>query len=100
AKLQATTFHQEKMASLGTLAAGLMHELNNPGAAARRASSQLRENLLRMHALTAKFSKTEMTYEQKQCMFDLQEFALGASLPQPLSSIEQADAEEALTTCM
>ncbi|AEU37326.1 ATP-binding protein [Granulicella mallensis] len=100
AKLQATTFHQEKMASLGTLAAGLMHELNNPGAAARRASSQLRENLLRMHALTAKFSKTDMTYEQKQCMFDLQEFALGASLPQPLSSIEQADAEEALTAWM
>lgn len=100
AKLQAATFHQEKMASLGTLAAGLMHELNNPGAAARRASSQLRENLLRMHSLTAKFSKTEMTHDQKQCMFDLQEFALGASLPHTLSSIEQADAEEALTAWM
>ena len=34
-KLQSTTLQQEKMASLGTLAAGLMHELNNPGAAAR-----------------------------------------------------------------
>jgi signal transduction histidine kinase len=100
AKMQAATFQQEKMASLGTLAAGLMHELNNPGAAARRASSQLRENLLRMHALMARFSKTEMSHDQKVCMFDLQDFALGASLPHPLNSIEQADAEEALTEWM
>lgn len=100
AKMQAATFQQEKMASLGTLAAGLMHELNNPGAAARRASSQLRENLVLMHALTARWAKTEMTHEQKQCMFDLQDFALGASLSRPLSSIEQADAEEALAAWM
>jgi hypothetical protein len=88
------------MASLGTLAAGLMHELNNPGAAARRASSQLRENLLRMHALVAKFSKSEMTSDQKQCMFELQEYALGVTQPKVLNSIEQADAEEALATWM
>jgi signal transduction histidine kinase len=100
AKIQAATFQQEKMASLGTLAAGLMHELNNPGSAARRASSQLRENLLRMHALMATFSKTEMSHDQKLCMFDLQEVALGASLPQPLGSIEQADAEDALAEWM
>ena len=41
-KMQSATIQQEKMASLGTLAAGLMHELNNPGTAARRAASQLR----------------------------------------------------------
>ena len=51
-KMQSATVQQEKMASLGTLAAGLMHELNNPGAAARRAASQLRENLMRMHELS------------------------------------------------
>ncbi len=81
-KLQSMTVQQEKMASLGTLAAGLMHELNNPGAAARRAASQLRSNLTRMHELTAKFSKTEMDTLQKECIFELQEHAL--SMKQPI----------------
>jgi Signal transduction histidine kinase regulating C4-dicarboxylate transport system len=99
-RLQSNAVHQEKMASLGTLAAGLMHELNNPGAAARRAASQLRDNLMRMHELTAKFSRTEMSREQKQCMFDLQEHALAVKQPLLLNSLEQSDAEEALAEWM
>ncbi len=99
-KLQSATIQQEKMASLGTLAAGLMHELNNPGAAAKRASSQLRSNLTRMHELTAKFSKSELTREQKQCMFDLQEHALALRQPIVMNSLDQSDAEEALAEWM
>ena len=99
-KMQSRTLQQEKMAALGTLAAGLMHELNNPGAAARRAASQLRENLMRMHALTAKFSRSEMNAEQKQCLWELQEQALAPHEPQHLSSLEQSDAEEALAAWM
>lgn len=96
-KMQAVVFQQQKMASLGTLAAGLMHELNNPGSAARRASVQLRENLTRMHDLTAKFSREPMRDDQRQCIFKLQEYALHARPAVALTTLEQTDAEEALT---
>jgi signal transduction histidine kinase len=99
-KLQNSTLHQEKMASLGTLAAGLMHELNNPGAAASRAASQLRENLLRLHELSAKFSKSAMSTEQKQCLFALQEQVLNVKRPLMMNSLEQSDAEDALVEWM
>jgi len=99
-RMQSMVVQQEKMASLGTLAAGLMHELNNPGAAAVRAAAQLRENLMRMHKLTAKFSKSSLSDEQKQCMFDMQEHALKTERPVRMNSLEQSDAEEALAEWM
>ena len=99
-KMQSATIQQEKMASLGTLAAGLMHELNNPGSAAKRAASQLRSNLMRMHELSAKFSKTELSKQQKQCLHDLQEQTLRARQPIVMNSLEQSDAEEALAEWM
>jgi signal transduction histidine kinase len=99
-KIQSMTIQKEKMATLGTLAAGLMHELNNPGAAARRASSQLRENLLRMHELSLKFKQRDLTTEQKHCMFDLQKQALAIRQPIMMNSLEQSDAEEALAEWM
>jgi len=99
-KFQSVIVQQEKMASLGTLAAGLMHELNNPGAAAVRAAAQLRENLMRMHKLTAKFSKSCLTEQQRQCIFELQEHALSKEKPLRLNSLEQSDAEEKLTEWM
>jgi signal transduction histidine kinase len=99
-KMHSSTVQQEKMASLGTLAAGLMHELNNPGSAARRAASQLRENLLRMHELSLKFKELDLTKEQKHCLYDLQKQALSVKQTVMMNSLDQSDAEEALAEWM
>lgn len=99
-KYQTSTLHQEKMASLGTMAAGLMHELNNPGAAARRAASQLRQNLQRMQELSMRLSRTQLNVDQKECLFELQGHAMLAEKPVRMNSLEQSDAEEELATWM
>jgi signal transduction histidine kinase len=92
---QVEALHREKLISLGTLAAGLMHELNNPGAAARRSAAQLRENLLRLQELSLRNSNRQKTPEQMECMRRLLNHALnGGCRLKAMSSLEQADAEE------
>jgi signal transduction histidine kinase len=96
---QAVTLHREKLISLGTLAAGLMHELNNPGAAARRAASQLRENMTRLQDLTLRFTRTNpLSAEQLACLGELQQRVFSLKQPSPMSTLEQSDREEELST--
>jgi signal transduction histidine kinase len=93
---QVSAVHREKLASLGTLAAGLMHELNNPGAAALRAASQLRENLARMQEIGLRFTSRPRTQEQLDCMNSLQQQAMRRDCCVLMGSLEQSDREEAL----
>jgi signal transduction histidine kinase len=91
---QVEALHREKLVSLGTLAAGLMHELHNPGSAAQRAALQLRENLLRLQQLSLRFSGQPKTSQQLACMRRLLERALHGGHTPAMSSLEQSDAEE------
>jgi signal transduction histidine kinase len=94
---QAMALHREKLISLGTLAAGLMHELNNPGAAARRAASQLRENMSRLQQISLRMARKPLTPDQLSCLATLQEQVFSLPRINHLSTLEQSDREEELS---
>jgi signal transduction histidine kinase len=94
---QVEALHREKLVSLGTLAAGLMHELHNPGSAAKRAASQLRENLRRLQEMSLRSAGKPKTPLQLQCMHSLLEHAVRSCQAPAMSTLEQSDAEEAMS---
>lgn len=94
---QVEALHREKLVSLGTLAAGLMHELHNPGSAAKRSAAQLREHLMQLQDLSLRFSQHPKTQLQLNCMKDLLAHTVRECRMSALSSLDQLDAEEAMS---
>jgi signal transduction histidine kinase len=94
---QVEALHRQKLVSLGIMAAGLMHELHNPGSAAKRAAAQMRENLLRLQQLSLRgMGEAPRTKEQLDCLRQLLDRTFSSCRVKGMSSIEQADAEEAM----
>jgi signal transduction histidine kinase len=87
--------NRERLASLGTMAAGLAHELNNPAAAAQRASALMAEAIDVVAATIGRFVEAGISREDAARLVELQREAL-ARAKSPLSGLDAADAEDAL----
>jgi signal transduction histidine kinase len=89
--------NRERLASLGTMAAGLAHELNNPAAAARRAAAQMEEALQVIGSTMGRFVDSGIEREEASALVALQQEAVaGAEVRTALDTLGVADAEEEL----
>ncbi len=90
---------QEKMAALGTMSAGLAHELNNPSAAAQRSASQLRETQSKWLELTHQIESVAFQESQSDWLNDfIQETSQRFESPLKLDALERIDLVDQLQT--
>jgi signal transduction histidine kinase len=88
---------RERLASLGTMAAGLAHELNNPAAAARRAAADLAEALEVLASTIGLFVESGIERQQAEELVGMQREAMEREMsPSELSTLDAADAEDRL----
>jgi signal transduction histidine kinase len=94
-RMTAIEQNRERLAGLGTMAAGLAHELNNPAAAARRAAAQLAEALDAIGSTLQEFVQAGIEREDAARIVDLQEQAVRqAAERSALDALDAADAED------
>ena len=89
--------NRERLASLGTMAAGLAHELNNPAAAAQSAARQLAEALDVVGSTIDSFVHSGVERAQAEQLVELHREALQAAEGRDeVEGLEASDAEEVL----
>jgi signal transduction histidine kinase len=96
-RLTAIEQNRDRLASLGTMAAGLAHELGNPASAAARAAAQMTESLTDIGSALESFVAAGVEREQAAELVTLHHEALshGAACT-ALDALDAADAEDEL----
>ena len=94
---QEAVSQRERLLSLGRITAGLTHELNNPAAAAVRATATLRERFAAMRHKLANLADGKVDADTLVRLTDVQEEAVERLRSAPdLSPLQTSDAEDEL----
>ncbi len=79
--IEATVRERERLISLGRLAAGLAHEVNNPAAAAMRAAADLRVAMKDLQGVVGWLVSADLSPDRMRGLLNLQNEAVGAARP-------------------